>query len=76
MIPTILPVSLHYTLSTLCISILLIFIFSSNNCGNASSPHETAVCLAVPAPAGHHAVELLVVDAAVTVNVRLLRHGI
>ena len=58
-------------------NILLIFIFSiSNNYACASSPHEAAVCLAVPAPAGHHAVELLVVDAAVTVNVRLLSHGI
>ena len=64
----------HYST---CISILLIFIFSiSNNCARASSPHEAAVSLAVPAPAGHHAVELLVVDAAVTVNVRLLSHGI
>ena len=76
----------HYTtcISTLYIiytmimyNILLIFIFSiSNNCARASSPHEAAVCLAVPAPAGHHAVELLIVDAAVTVNVRLLSHGI
>ena len=38
----------------------------------ANSNNKAAVGLAVAAPAGHHGVELLVVDTPVPVNIRLL----
>merc|ERR1711879_256327 len=42
----------------------------------AQSNNKAAVRLAVAAPAGHHGVELLVVDAPVPVNIRLIHQSV
>ena len=36
------------------------------------SSHKAAICFTVSAPACHHVIKLLIVDAAISVNIRLL----